>query len=84
MTAKIHAEKRQAKGNEEMERILLEQAEKLLLSETGKITDTEEFFRRIFQQHWISLRFRVRLWMAMQSAAGILPEYPARIRHFSG
>ena len=42
MTAKIHAEKRQAKGNEEMERILLEQAEKLLLSETGKITDTEE------------------------------------------
>ena len=42
MTAKIHAEKRQAKGNEEMERILLEQAEKLLLSETGKMTDTEE------------------------------------------
>ena len=42
MTAKIHAEKRQAKGNEEMERILLEQAEKLLLSEAGKITDTEE------------------------------------------
>ena len=42
MTAKIHAEKRQAKGNEEMERILLEQAEKLLLSEARKITDTEE------------------------------------------
>ena len=71
-----------------MERILLEQAEKLLLSETGKITDTEEIplwdAAGIFQQHWISLRFRVRLWMAMQSAAGILPEYPARIRHFSG
>lgn len=92
MTAKIHAEKRQAKGNEEMERILLEQAEKLLLSEAGKITDTEEIplwdaAGRVLSEnisaHWISLRFRVRLWMAtapQRGIAGVSSENPAFLR----